>query len=1258
MQTLWSRAAQLKSTCRCPSCLTASKQGLCRPATTDAAQLARLRYYGNRFAFYSSSILATATIVDSHNKDKKRYALSCQIAEARRELNTLREEQDRRLAALGRGPGDLESVAEGLGAEQDEGWYDEEHEPDYDYVRRSSVEEVMGRLNEKGPKWYKYRRVQNRYARLILESFESGRQNFGSALIPKEEYVENPWTSSGPLKWSFTPELDRRVKILREYSMIKGGIIEAQLGDPAHDLRIMKMEINPEYDDQVEYERECHFEHRVQTAFYLHSQHQPKLPDVPIYADDSQRWTSLLAWAEQQKQARRRLGLEQVPGISLQALQAFTPAMIEEMTENSLLMNLVRGVPSEEAWKMWERKDPLTKRKVEAMAMVMYKLVLNILQLLSKRENARRRSHGRPALPTKKRQMLIEFWSYHVAALSYSAPARDGIDFPSPPLPIYRFSLHYFNQEKGNPRPHLQKILRSTQDSHETKMVLLCMRLLRAVVPIDIHTLNDVLIYLCRHHDYELTAIFIQFLEESHLSPNEITMTRILAYYRNSGRRKAFQSCVARMYGKDGHVKARTPLLTIPFLARSKFAVEKDFGEHSDSNTLRKPVELEAESYQPFPTNQQKHLRVFEKPRFNGPVYSKLIQGALLFGYVDDVFSYFVEMVQYGWKCTQSAFESLLKHCTDTRDWTAGAGIWAHRDALLEFVSSKLYVQVLRLCIACGKRAEFEEILTDGMDSVLRSESRWPVTTLETSDGTAILSILLSWVVGLEQELRKLTIALALEIESVKRHLDNAYGDTVFLPIQVQSEILDEVEEAEDDTFSSPDKVDNEKHPTEHNDLGDAEMKNPKLAQGNPYSQHATRKLSDNKHPLLRNTIAPSINVETDLALSSQISKSDPTWFYGYDPSIELSDTFMEYFVRLENLLAWPAEPGYPTPQTMHDQDYVVIPATYGRRNQYGPHADENIAAITSLGDALDDTFPAFRSIRLERNDAKALAVYRTPGSDVTHNDVVADAVPTRDRATVNANDESIDKEVKAESTTEALVTYRDPVLDVTYKVVVVDAVPTRDKVTMNTNDESIDEKVKAESIAEDDQAFIGQKVDTVRYTVIQPPPRIYTRNKKLVMQTWEHELRSKNLIRDQTHSKLNLDGPPSAYLRILLARTLVKIREAQALLKEIEKTRESPQPIGPKSHDVHRKKPSSIHDLNSDGLSAVVHSIRFMQRIAHRIEKVLEPAAQSEIMDHETDRSRKVGREIPLKTTFILVKGKGWTIRRHLSGSRFEART
>ena len=210
----------------------------------------------------------------------------------------------------------------------------------------------------------------------------------------------------------------------------------------------------------------------------------------------------------------------------------------------------------------------------------------------------------------------------------------------------------------------------------------------------------------------------------------------------------------------------------------------------------------------------------------------------------------------------------------------------------------------------------------------------------------------------------------------------------------------------------------------------------------------------------------------------------------------------------------------------------------------------------------------------------------------------------------------------------------------------------------MNTNDESIDEKVKAESIAEDDQAFIGQKVDTVRYTVIQPPPRIYTRNKKLVMQTWEHELRSKNLIRDQTHSKLNLDDPPSTYLRILLARTLVKIREAQALLKEIEKTRESPQPIGPKSHDVHRKKPSSIHDLNSDGLSAVVHSIRFMQRIAHRIEKVLEPAAQSEIMDHETDRSRKVGREIPLKTTFILVKGKGWTIRRHLSGSRFEART
>ncbi|KAK5631443.1 hypothetical protein RRF57_007157 [Xylaria bambusicola] len=106
MQTLWSRAAQAQSACRCRICLH-STNALARRTTTAAAK--RRVTAADLFTACYTTILGTATFIDAHRKNQRRERLDAELSRARAALKQLEvctrrettdEEYDAPLAAI------------------------------------------------------------------------------------------------------------------------------------------------------------------------------------------------------------------------------------------------------------------------------------------------------------------------------------------------------------------------------------------------------------------------------------------------------------------------------------------------------------------------------------------------------------------------------------------------------------------------------------------------------------------------------------------------------------------------------------------------------------------------------------------------------------------------------------------------------------------------------------------------------------------------------------------------------------------------------------------------------------------------------------------------------------------------------------------------------------------------------------------------------------------------------------------------------
>ena len=97
MQTLWSRVAQVRRACNCPSCLP-NTNAIARRATT--ATSLRTPRVGDIFTVSISSLTAGIAFADSKKKDERRNAWDKVIGEVRATVDATEIQQQSRLAAL------------------------------------------------------------------------------------------------------------------------------------------------------------------------------------------------------------------------------------------------------------------------------------------------------------------------------------------------------------------------------------------------------------------------------------------------------------------------------------------------------------------------------------------------------------------------------------------------------------------------------------------------------------------------------------------------------------------------------------------------------------------------------------------------------------------------------------------------------------------------------------------------------------------------------------------------------------------------------------------------------------------------------------------------------------------------------------------------------------------------------------------------------------------------------------------------------
>ena len=117
MRTLWHRAAQIRSTCNCSLCYSATP-ALSR-RTTSGSVKRRIRF-NDVFTVFYSSILASAAIADVGWKEAKTKNWQKLIEEARNDLRALEDQQQERLAAVSK----LENIAAPIQGSAKDTWHE------------------------------------------------------------------------------------------------------------------------------------------------------------------------------------------------------------------------------------------------------------------------------------------------------------------------------------------------------------------------------------------------------------------------------------------------------------------------------------------------------------------------------------------------------------------------------------------------------------------------------------------------------------------------------------------------------------------------------------------------------------------------------------------------------------------------------------------------------------------------------------------------------------------------------------------------------------------------------------------------------------------------------------------------------------------------------------------------------------------------------------------------------------------------------
>ena len=462
-------------------------------------------------------------------------------------------------------------------------------------------------------------------------------------------------------------------------------------------------------------------------------------------------WSGLFQWATEERKERKSLGFQELRGVPTSLLKGLSAPEVEELMLDRYIARL-NSADRRHLWNTTDGNRPLSVKKVKTLEWSVRKLVHRLI--LSLLETSERNSEQQSdqastdcqlgtfaGVKSDLLRMKIDRCDRRLDFLyRHSSNTEYWYRFMSPNRPTYsrrsRDDLAWANSLN----PKLRRIFKyATCDTRKDAwLTQVCSVLLFSYVPPDIHTYNLLIINLLKLNQMDDVEAVIQSMHESHVRPNEVTLSTMLGFYNINDDRRGFLSLLRKIDGQDGGLSCAHAATEISPMFSGRYNVSEKIPltpvriseEEEDYYYEMKGYNFQHPEYQPRAqchstrkVVQSANMNILDKA-----VYGAMIHGALKFLGPEKAMEYYSRMVSDGWEAGIRELGQILQYQLEKSEWQAGLAVWQEICKLPEGANRAAFECMLLLCRKCQKHILFGQVLDYGVRQKLISRTDWQFT--------------------------------------------------------------------------------------------------------------------------------------------------------------------------------------------------------------------------------------------------------------------------------------------------------------------------------------------------------------------------------------------------------------------------------------------------------------------------------------------------------------------------------------------------
>jgi len=448
-------------------------------------------------------------------------------------------------------------------------------------------------------------------------------------------------------------------------------------------------------------------------------------------------WDKVFQSAASKSKERELLGFQNLVGPPLGTLRGLSTDEIRDILNDPAIIRLNNGIESDADFDpiFWGRPSRLrpyglkqVKRAEWSVRKLAYRFLLSCEEdSLQRKVEADQQASNSCATSMTKRRIMDRIETCERALRFIISSPRDPLlwlRMRSPRVPSYNRQIDH---DAASINDRLLELFQSFKDSGtgiNTLLSSISSLLLFAPNPPDVHFYNMLIIGLCQLHQMTDVHAVIESMRECSVRPNATTLSAMLNYYTITQKESGFCRLTREIDGLQGGVFEEHPSRNIsPGLAdryrtydysRKETAIQAE-DEELLYNQPRYSYLTPDGTYPLERCGTRKVIGTARMGLLDGTVYNALISGSLELGLLGQAMRYYSQMISDGFKANRPLLESILKHCTQTRDWDAGMAVWKQLCKLAEGINSIVIGLMLTLCRACENSIEYGKVFDYGV---------------------------------------------------------------------------------------------------------------------------------------------------------------------------------------------------------------------------------------------------------------------------------------------------------------------------------------------------------------------------------------------------------------------------------------------------------------------------------------------------------------------------------------------------------------